>query len=190
VIKLLKQKMETDYTKIKVHPLFEPIKKLFEFYILGIGFVGMPDFQREFLRVNPGMKPLVDVYNKEVNLQVKGTQIKASTKLYLNYIGRVMAIALFDVLQFSKYQHNLNRTEIFRFSRIIRNGAAHNNKFYFEKPLNKPVQWRDKIIKNEMAGKEVIPNFMNSTLLIFLMSDISDLIEMGTKKKLLSSIAA
>jgi len=189
MIKQTRSKMETDYTKIKVHILFEPIKKLFEFYILGIGFVGMPNFQRAFLSINPGMKPLIDDYNKEVNLQVNGSQIKASTKLYLDYTSRVMAIALFDVLQFSKYQNKLNRTEIFRFSKIIRNGAAHNNKFYFEKPLNKPVQWRDKIIKNEMAGESVIPNFMNSTLLIFLMSDISDLIETKTKKNLSSSIA-
>lgn len=177
--------METDYIKIKVHPLFEPIKKLFEFYILGIGFVGMPDFQREFLKVHPGMKPLVDVYNKEVNLRIEGSQIKLSSKLYLVHIGRLMAIAIFDFLQSSPFNKGFSGTEIFRFARHIRNGAAHNNKFNFEEYelIEKPAQWKDKSIDSSLKGKSVIPDFITPTELIFLMSDISDLIEIKTKKK-------
>lgn len=177
--------METDYTKIKVHLLFEPIKKLFEFYILGIGFIGMPDFQREFLRAHPGMKSLVDAYNKEVNLRVEGTQVKLSSKLYLIHIGRLMALAIFDFLQFSPFQKRLSGTEIFRFTKHIRNGAAHNNKFNFNEQelLKKPARWKDKIIDSSLKGKSVIPDFINPTELIFLISDISDLIEIKNKKK-------
>ena len=177
--------METDYTKIKVHPIFEPIKKLFEFYVLGIGFVGMPDFQGEFLRVHPGMKSLVNAYNKEVNLRVEGTQVKLSSKLYLIYIGRLMALAIFDFLQFSPYQKDLRGKEIFRFIKHIRNGAAHNNKFNFSELelLKGPARWKDKIINSSLKGKPVIPDFINPNELIFLISDISALIEVKTKKK-------
>ncbi len=170
-----------DYTKVKVHALFEPIKKLFEFFILGIGFVGMPEFQKEFLRVNPGMQTLLNTYNKEVNLRVEGSKIKSSNRLYLIYISRVMAIALFDVLQFSKYQNSLNRTEIFKFAKIIRNGAAHDNKFYFDKPLCKPIQWSNKVITNSMNGQVIFPAFMNATLLVFLMADISKMMKLKKK---------
>lgn len=177
--------METDYTKIKVHPLFEPVKKLFEFYILGIGFVGMPDFQKIFLRMHPGMKPLVDVYNKEVNLRIEGTQVKLSSKLYLVHIGRLMALAIFDFLQFSPHQKDLSGTEIFNFTKHIRNGAAHNNKFNFNgrELLKKPARWKDKIIDSSLKGKSVIPDFINPTELIFLISDISELIGIKTEKK-------
>lgn len=177
--------MGTDYTKIKVHPIFEPIKKLFEFYILGIGFIGMPDFQREFLRVHPGMSSLVDVYNKEVNLRIEGAQVKLSSKLYLVHIGRLMAIAIFDFLQSSPFHKNLSGTEIFRFAKHIRNGAAHNNKFNFNEDelIKKPAQWKDKSIDSSLKSKPVVPSFINPTELIFLMSDISDLIEVKTEKK-------
>ena len=177
--------METDYTKIKVHPIFEPIKKLFEFYILGIGFIGMPDFQREFLRVHPGMSSLVDVYNKEVNLRIEGTQVKLSSKLYLVHIGRLMAIAIFDFLQSSPFHKNLSGTEIFRFAKHIRNGAAHNNKFNFKEHelVKKPAKWKDKSIDSSLKGKLVVTDFINPTELIFLMSDISNLIEVENKKK-------
>ncbi|MFH1706144.1 MAG: hypothetical protein ABH867_04540 [Patescibacteria group bacterium] len=177
--------METDYTKIKVHPLFKPIKKLFEFYILGIGFIGMPEFQRAFLLEHPGMKPLIDAYNKEVSLQKEGQYVKASTRLYLIYVGRLMAVAVFDFLQASPFHKVLSGTEIFRFTKHIRNGAAHNNKFNFGRlnPLEKPAKWKNKNIDNSLNGKTVIPDFINPTELIFLMSDISSLIKVKTKKK-------
>ena len=174
--------METNYTKIKVHPLFVPIKKLFEFYILGIGFIGMLDFQKAFLMTHPGMKPIIDVYNKEVNLRIEGNQTKSNSKLYLNYIGRLMAIAIFDFLQSSQYHKDLNKTEIFRFTKHVRNGAAHNNKFNFakNKPIKRPARWKNKSIDNSLKGKSVIPDFISPTELIFLMSDISNLIEAKT----------
>lgn len=173
--------METDYTKIKVNPLFEPIKKLFEFVIFGNGFMVMPDFQRAFLRINPGAKSIIDTYNKEVNLTVEGSKIHANIQLYLVHIGRLMAIAIFDFMQFSEYNKDLNRTDIFKFAKHVRNGAAHNNKFYFDTKskkelLKRTIVWRDKVIDNSLMGKTVIPNFINPNMLLFLMSDISELI--------------
>lgn len=181
----MKVAIETDYTKIKVHPLFEPIKKLFEFFILGIGFVGMPDFQKQFLMINPGLRPLVDAYNKETNLRIVGSQVKSNSKLYLVYIGRLMSIAIFDFLQSSRYQKDLNQTEIFRFAKHIRNGTAHNNKFNFTKEelIGKPARWQDKVINISLKGKTVIPDFINPVMLLFLMSDISELIELKKKKE-------
>lgn len=41
--------MEADYKKIKAHPLFEPIKKLFEFVIFGNGFMAVSDFQKALI---------------------------------------------------------------------------------------------------------------------------------------------
>lgn len=171
--------METDYTKIKINPIFSPVKKLFEFYILGIGFIGRPEFQSAFLKVHPGISPLINDYNKEVDLKVENGIVKTSTYNYLVHIGRVMAIAIFDFLQFSRYNAILGNTEIYRFAKHIRNGAAHNNRFDIRKPeelINKPAKWRDKSISVDLIGKQVIPDYITPTELLLLTGDISSLI--------------
>ncbi|MFA5532156.1 MAG: hypothetical protein WDA13_00965 [Candidatus Shapirobacteria bacterium] len=171
--------MSEDYTKIKINPIFNPIKKIFDFYLLGIGFVGMPSFQKEFLKTNPGIKPLINDFNKTVNLQFDGTHVRLESKLYYANIGRLMAISIFDFLQFSKYNNQLCNEEIYRFAKHIRNGSAHNNRFNFYKDdfIEKPAKWKNKTIEFLLKGKEVIPKFINPIELIFLMSDISKLID-------------
>ena len=174
--------METDYTKIKIHPLFEPIKRMFEFVIVGNGFMAMPDFQRAFLAVNPAAKPIIDDYNKQVNLRVKGSKIHTNIQPYLVYLGRLMAVAIFDFLQFSEYNSRLSQTDIFKFAKHIRNGAAHNNKFFFDAKskrelLKKTIQWSDKVIDISLSGKTVVPDFINAFSLLYLIQDISKIIE-------------
>lgn len=166
-----------DYLKLKVNPLFDPIKKIFEFYLLGIGFVGVPEFQKVFLETNPGFDSLIKDFNKTVGLQCYQGKITMKSRLYYCNIGRLMAISIFDFLQFSKYNNKLCNEEIYRFAKHIRNGSAHNNKFNFTKDdfLTKPAKWKDKTIDFSLKGKEVIPGFINPIELIFLMSDISRL---------------
>lgn len=171
--------MEMDYRNIKVHPLLEPIKKIFEFVIFGNGFMMMPNFQQAFLAINPGAKSVIDDYNREVKLTIRGSKIHTNIQLYLVHLGRLMAIAIFDFLQFSPYQKYLNQTEIFKFAKHIRNGAAHNNKFLFDSKskMELPVRWSDKVITSSLVGKTVIPDFINAFSLLYLMQDITKLIE-------------
>lgn len=170
-----------NYENINIDPILEPIKQLYEFYILGIGFVGQFEFQRIFLKENPEIKPFIDRYNTEVNLRIDGSSVKSETRSYWISLGRIMAISIFNILESSEYNNTLNQEEIFEFIKHIRNGAAHNNKFNIIPPLKKPVQWKNKIIDNSLNNTPVFPDFMNPTLLISLMADISDLI---IKKKL------
>ena len=166
----------TDYENLKVHPIFEPIKKLLEFYILGIAFVGQFEFQEVLLKNHPEFKPFINRYNAEVNLRREGLSVKSQTKTYMVGIGRTMAIAFFDILQSSEYQNDLCEEYIFKFAKHIRNGAAHNNRFNIVPAIESEIHWRDKIIKNELNGTLVIPDFINPMMLIPLMSDISELI--------------
>ena len=168
--------MEYNYEGLKVHPIFEPIKKLFEFYILGVGFVGQFDFQKFFLKDHPELKPLVNRYNAEVNLRKEGPSVKSETKPYWINLGRIMVIALFNILESSEYQNSLNQKEIFKFTKHLRNGAAHNNKFIITPSLKAPVRWRDKTIDNSLQDTLVFPDFIDPATLVLLMADISDLI--------------
>lgn len=175
--------METDYEKIKINPLFDPIKKIFEFFILGVGFIGQKDFQEIFLQINPSLASFINTYNKEVNLRVEGTSVKSEAGLYWINIGRLMAIAIFDILQFSKYHNSVKNTEIFRFVKHIRNGAAHDNKFNLNPSIKKPIIWRDKTITNSLNNTEIFPKFITPVTLIYLMSDISEVIEKEKNSK-------
>lgn len=169
--------METDYEKIKVDPIFAPIKKLLEFFLLGVGFVGQKEFQEIFLQSHPELASVINSYNVEVNLRIEGNSVKSDAGFYFISIGRTMAIAIFDILQFSKYHHLLENTEIYKFAKHIRNGAAHDNKFNLNPPLKQPVIWQDKTITNSLNNTKVFTDFISPVNLIFLMADISTVIE-------------
>ena len=168
-----------DYLQIRVDPLFEPLKKLLEFYILGVGFVSMPAFQSAFLSVHPEIKPILDTYNGEVNLESDGHTYRASPGTFYVSIGRIMAVSIFDFLDASRYKNHFQNTDIYQFVKHIRNGSAHNNRFNFsaEDVANKPAKWRDKVIETSLIGKPVVPHFMNPITMLYLMSDITEMIE-------------
>jgi hypothetical protein len=172
--------METDYSNINIHPIFEPIKKIFGFFVLSIGFVGQKEFQRLFLESHPEMRPLVENYNKEVTLRVEGTTVKSETHTYWITVGRLMAIAIFDILQSSKYHAAVQDTEIYQFARHLRNGAAHDNIFNIQMKLNNPIVWRDKSITNALNKTTVFPDFISPASLLHLAADISRVIESTT----------
>lgn len=82
--------------------------------------------------------PMLDRYNKWVNLQ---TKIDIITKKYttemniLNgviIVGKIMTISVYELLRSSKYYLSLKDLEEFKFLKHIRNGAAHNNRFDFK----------------------------------------------------------
>lgn len=165
-----------NWEELSLNPIFKPIKYFFEFYLLGIGFVGQPDFQRVFLKTHPEFKNTIERYNLNVNLEKDGSNIKTESKEYWITLGRMMSIAIFNILESSEYNSILNQEDLFKFTKHLRNGSAHNNKFNISPPVQRPIIWRDKIIDNNLNGTPVFTDFFNPILLIFLMKDISDLI--------------
>ena len=172
--------MSVDYHKIQVHQLFAPIKKMFDFFILSLGFVGNPSFQTAFIAIHPGITKTIQEYNQEVGLKVdRHGSYSSNNKIYMTHISRMMAILIFDFLQASEYQNKLSKTSIYKFAKHIRNGAAHGNKFNFSEIAiikDQPVKWREKTIDINLKGKIVTPDFITATELIFLMEDISNVI--------------
>lgn len=175
--------METNYSKIKLHPLFEPIKKIYEFYVLGCIFIIQNDFQELVLQEHPELKPFIDTYNQTVNREIIGTRVRGNPKMYYVNICRLMAIAISDILQFSKYHNVVKNTEIFKFTKHIRNGAAHNNNFNLSSPIKSPITWREYTINQGLNDTIVFPDFIGAETLVFLMQDISEVIEKHEQKK-------
>ena len=189
--------MTNDLKGIYIHPIFKPLSDNFKFSLVEMNMMVMPVFQDALIKAHKGEKSVIEIsvkynefkniqydvgevidsFNKEVNLERNGSDIKCDIKHLLNFQARLMAIVLFDILQISKYNKFLNRTEIFKFSKHIRNGAAHNNRFTFTSPLKKPIKWHNKIIDNTLNKKEVFPSFITGADLILLISDISSKIK-------------
>ncbi|PIZ75342.1 hypothetical protein COY05_04375 [Candidatus Peregrinibacteria bacterium CG_4_10_14_0_2_um_filter_38_24] len=175
--------MEADYSKIKLHSLFDPIKKIFEFFILGTIFIGQKDFQALILEQNKELRSLIEKYNKEVKLRVEGTRVKSNTKMYYTNISRLMAIAIFDILQCSKYHNAVKNSTVFKFAKHIRNGAAHDNTFDLAPPIKNPITWQKFTITQSLNKTPVFPDFIGAPTLIFLMKDISEMIEKHEEEK-------
>ena len=99
----------------------------------------------------------------------------------MNFQARQISISLFDILQFSEYQNCIikNNHSLFKFAKHIRNGVAHNNKFFFDadSKLDLPVEWRGKIIEESFHLKKVVFNeFLSPNDLVILISDFSFII--------------
>jgi hypothetical protein len=171
-----------DYSNLEINSIFEPVRKMFEFFVLSIGFVGQFEFQDIFLKFHPEMNGYIKTYNKEVNLRKEGNSVKSETRPYWITLGRMMAISLFNILEFSEYNSCLNQEEIYKFAKHLRNGAAHNNRFFISPPIENPIIWRDKMIENSLNKKEVFPSYISPASLVVLMSDISKLIITKSRK--------
>lgn len=169
-------------TKFKSLSIFEDIEKMFEFYLLSTAFITQRKLQEIMIDNYPALERFIDSFNEAVELKEKDSKINAETKFYLVNTARIMSIAIYDILIFSEYHKYIQREEIFRFVKHIRNGAAHNNKFYFSSSLTNIVTWRDLRITDSLKGKGVFPEFISPQHLIFLMKDISDIIEKKYKK--------
>lgn len=170
-------------TKYKLNEIFEPVEKMFDFYLLGINFISQPKLQQIMIKNNPAIKNQLDEYNNEISLKINGdNSIEAKTQFYLIRTGIFMSINIFDILLFSEYHSCLKNEEIFKFTKHIRNGSAHNNKFLINPPIKNPIKWRNKTITNLLNGNTVFPEFINTMDLLFLMKDISDIIEKKFKK--------
>ncbi|MFA6105451.1 MAG: hypothetical protein WC725_02510 [Patescibacteria group bacterium] len=166
-----------DYAKININPIFEPIKRIFEFYVLGSIFVPQHEFQKFVIQSHPELAALINDYNHEVDVKIENQTTKTKTALYFTSIGRLMIIAVFDILQFSKYHNKIKKDEIYKFTKHLRNGAAHDNKFEISPPLKKPICWQNKTITNSLNGSTVIPDFIDPITIIYLLSDITELIK-------------
>ena len=166
--------------------------------MVGINMMSIPDFQKALIVSHKGklgeleisveyedmkciksdVRDILNSFNKIVGLELVGDKVKANIIGLMNFQARQIAISLFDIIQFSKYQNYIikNNFTLFKFTKHIRNGAAHNNKFFFDEKskLDLPVDWRGKTIEESFHLQKVVFNeFLTPADLILLISDFS-----------------
>ena len=152
--------------------IFENLAKVFNSFLVGTLIASQPSLQNEYLKTDNSLKESVTRLNKDINLRQKKSRITCNYGPMLNFQGLMIGIIIFEILKNSKFNKIMNRSEIFQFSKHIRNGCAHNNKFYFKKPLSKPIVWNGYQIDNSLKGKEVVPSFLWIGGMMLLARDI------------------
>lgn len=183
-----------DLNKIYIDEIFKPIIDNFMYFVGGIVSLNSSlDYQKilvktydgkperlaltvdydGFVEIQCSIEEILKSFNAATNLRMDYGRVSSDIKDLLIFQGRQIAISLFNILEFSTYNKKMNQTEIFKFAKEIRNGAAHNNRFYFEKPLTKPIKWRNKTIDNNLKNQNVFLSFITPADLMVLMSDIS-----------------
>lgn len=112
--------------------------------------------------------------------QAKQTPIQPSALINLY---RIFTIAVKDLIwNHSDFSMLKKRNEL-QFLRHIRNGSAHNNRFYWGKGTERerivksfPINWRGKRIEEKIEGQKVFFDFLAPGDIMVLLSDISKLI--------------
>jgi len=185
--------------KIYIDPVFHDLLNNFRFFFVGINMMSMPDFQKALINGHKGekseleisvqcndlkcvqydVKDVLDSFNQEVGLNIEGDKVTADIKKLMNFQARQIAVSLFDILRYSDFSSFISQTDIFKFAKHIRNGAAHNNKFNFDEKAKSelPVLWKNKTIESNLHGNEVFNKFLSPADLVLLISDISEIIK-------------
>ncbi len=96
---------------------------------------------------------------------------------------RVFTIAVKDIIWEESYFQPLLQNSELQFLKHLRNGCAHNNKFFWgngkqrQDTIQKlPVSWRGKVIKEKLEGTKLYMDFMKPGDIFFLLFDISNLV--------------
>lgn len=186
--------------KIYTHPLFNELINNIKFFFAGINMMSMPVFQSILIDKQRGEKSEIEIsvkyndfkcikydiedvfnsFNKTVDLKLIKGKVYANIINLMNFQARQITISLFNILENSKFNEKINREKIFKFTKHLRNGAAHNNKFNFDKKAisELPITWRNKTIEKSFhLKKEVFGEFLGYADLILLVSDFSNIIK-------------
>lgn len=119
---------------------------------------------------------------KMIENEEQATQTPIQPFALIN-LYRIFAIAVKDLIWNHPDFSLLKKRNELQFLRHIRNGCAHNNRFYWgkgkerEKTIKKfPIIWRGKVLEEKMEGHEVFFQFIAPGDIFILLGDISDLI--------------
>jgi hypothetical protein len=187
-----------DVENLNFHPVLKDIENIFWFFLLSIRALSDYDVQK-ILRQKDSIQKgylcfiqMLDQFNSATDLHIEKTGNVATSKLNILkemvFIGKAMAILVYEFLLTSDYSVKIKEAEEFKFLKYIRNGAAHNNKFDLKHRYGKKkgqwiiseketIKWNGMEISRELQGKEVFNNFISIFGVFLLAKHFSEKLE-------------
>lgn len=191
--------MKKEDIKLNIHQIFKIIEDSFMFFMVGQNMMAIPSFQKALVKLHDGRMGQIQTsvkfedesaikfetsyalnrFNKVTGMKEIGKSVECNIGPLLVQQGILLSIAIFNILESSSYNKKISRSSLFRFSKHLRNGAAHGNKFNFSKETSEKLKqstvcWRGKEIKETLHGETVFGNFIYLPDLIVLIHDISE----------------
>jgi hypothetical protein len=171
----------------KINKIYDDILDVYRICHLGIGALHINNIQQHFLSLPPDstMALTSSFPGEDANFtiidviqQIQSDQKKSPQTLTRNAfitLTRVFVIYSFDVFKESGLYDKYKTEPMVQFFRHIRNGCAHNNKFYFQgkTQLEFPAEWRGKKVDILLEGSDVIESFFKEGDFIILLDDLS-----------------
>jgi hypothetical protein len=188
--------------KLNVHPLLKIVEEEFMYFAVSLNMMCLQSFQNALVKIHNGKMSemntsvavnefkvlrydvayVLNSFNKRNKISFNKNEAEGNIMEPMIRHSRLLTVLLYDLLFDKNYYNKINKTEIFKFVKHLRNGSAHNNKFNFEGKAIKEVEWRGKIIKECEEGKQVFGRFIYLPDLLILVNDISDKLDEIDKK--------
>jgi len=177
---------------VKLNKIFDDIIDPYRICLLGIMSLHDLSVQEHFLNEIPDniatasiassfpgeniSFPIKDIIRMIQSDQKKSPQI-LTQKSFIT-LTRMFVIYSYNIFEESGLLKTYWEKPMIQFFYHIRNGCAHNNRFYFKnkKKLNFPAKWKGKNITISLEDEIVINDFFKDGDLIHLLQDISNLI--------------
>ena len=112
----------------------------------------------------------------------EGNKSPKNLRNVMTQVARIFILSVWDMLKNMEEYPRLERDEIVQFTRHIRNGVAHNNKFDINSTvidkstgfLKLLARWRDKVIEARLDNSVVIPDFLKDGDVYYLIHDLEE----------------
>ncbi|MEX2029085.1 MAG: hypothetical protein WD963_01235 [Candidatus Paceibacterota bacterium] len=198
---LRNENIQLNVNEINFHPVLKDIENIFWLFLLSVRTLSDYDIQNILRNKNSAQEGyasfniMLDKFNKATNLQIEKKENVATSKLNMLkemiFMGKAMAILIYDFLSLSSYNAIINKDGEFQFLRHIRNGAAHNNRFNLKDEKgdwkieeNEVVKWNDMEISRKLQGSIVFNNFISIFGVFLLAKHFSErLAKIDSKQK-------
>lgn len=189
--------MQINVDEVNFHPLLKDIENMFWFFLISVRALSDYDVQNILHAKDSTQKDyfpflqMLNKFNTSTNLKIERKGSSFASKLNIAgemiFVGKAMAIFLYEVLVRSNYFMNIKDFEEFKFLKHIRNGAAHNNKFDFKYHYGRKngqwiinndeiIKWNNLEISKSLQDKTVFNEFISIADVFLLAKHFSELL--------------
>jgi len=178
---------------IKIDKLFDEYRDFFNTSLMSLWAVCQEPFLTWVERQQPNIMSLESSIGlpSAIHIQPVVNQIRRSnlpndlkgplhTELIRKYCS-LFCITVFEILKEDSRYQQVSEQPVIQFLRHIRNGCAHNNKFYLKHGEPRyPAKFRSKTIEKSLQGREVLFSYLSPGDIPYLLEDVSKVLSVVT----------
>ena len=176
--------------EVDFHPILKDVENIFWFFMLSTRTLSDLDIQNMLRQKNlqEGYLPFNEMLDKvnesiELRIEINNNIVTSKANIQKNavFVGKAIAMLVYDYVLNSKYQSEIIRTDIWKFLKFIRNAAVHGNVFnmideegIWKLEINEKIIWNNKEISRALHKKSAFNDFISIFEIFILARDLSN----------------